>query len=254
MTHDTAVVLFSGGQDSTTCLFLALRDYARVYPLSINYGQRHLIELEAAKAVLNSARAYYPDTLGRQRVIDLPARTLLGKSPLVNSMYDVEEYDGPDALPGGVENTFVPMRNALFGVLAANLAVVVGAKTIIMGVSQEDFGGYPDCRATFLGSLNVMIMEALGARVGGEAPRVVAPLIDKSKKETVEMAVDLPGCWGALAYTHTCYHGEYPPNPRNHASILRARGFHEAGRPDPLIERAIAEGKLPATYPRDGLL
>ena len=243
------VLSLSGGQDSTTCLYLAREAGAEVHALTVHYGQRHALEIGAAKRVAAMADAYSHELLHLTNI-------LKGTSPLVSTS-PLEQYAGHQHLPGGIEKTFVPMRNAFFLTLAANRAVVLKADYIIVGVSEEDYGGYPDCREAFLGSAEAMIGEALGESVESY-PRIYAPLLHLNKCETVRLAKELPGClyatesmkaaglpYGAIAYTHTAYDGQYPPTGHDHATLLRAKGFEEAGEPDPLVLRAHAGGLMP---------
>lgn len=228
------LVIFSGGQDSTTCLYYSLAQSpagaAGVRALSINYGQKHLVELASAVAVTDLAGVEH-------ETVDLPIGALRSTSPLVDHAREVEQYPDEASLPGGVEDTFVPFRNLLFLVVAANHALHHGCDRIMIGVSQEDFGGYPDCREPFLVAAQVALNEA----IGGREVMIEAPLLSRSKRETVELAAALPGCMDALALSHTCYRGDYPPCGKCHACILRAKGFSEAGVPDPIfrmVERA----------------
>lgn len=233
-----SLVIFSGGQDSTTCLYYARQNSETVVALSFNYDQRHSRELESAKKIAQLAGVDH-------HILTLPKFS--GSSPLTNPSVEVGHYDSVSEMPGGIEPTFVPGRNMVFLAHAAGVACALGCDSIVIGVSQEDFGGYPDCRIEFITAMQAAISAAVGKTI-----TIDAPLIDKTKKETVILATSLHGCMEALAYSHTCYDGEYPPNPKNHASILRARGFHEAGVSDPLIVRAITEGLLPPDYPPTG--
>ena len=224
-----ALVVLSGGQDSTTCLFWARTKFDEVHAITFDYGQRHRAEVEAAKRIARMAK------VASHEVVKVPD-ILLGTSPLVNSAQSVEEYADAQSLPGGIEKTFVPMRNTLFLTIAANRAVVLGCSDIITGVGQEDFGGYPDCREAFLFMLQKTFQESLR---GVAEVNLVAPLLYLIKKETVELACELGvECLDALAYTHTCYKGEYPPCGHCHACLLRQKGFDEAGIADPLIVRS----------------
>jgi 7-cyano-7-deazaguanine synthase len=139
------------------------------------------------------------------------------------------------------------MRNQLFLTLAANRAYVLGCNTLITGVGQEDFGGYPDCRQVFIDSF--IQTSSFGTFTGTqgelETLRVLTPLMDLSKKQTIKLALNIERCYEALALTHTAYDGAYPPTGSDHATLLRAKGFEEAGIPDPLILRAHYEGLLP---------
>lgn len=234
--HKRSLVVLSGGQDSTTCLFLAARDSEEVLAVTFAYGQRHSIEVNAALSVYRIASILAADQAAflTHEVVEL-GPILRGTSPLVSAA-PVEEYADAGSLPGGIEKTFVPMRNALFTVLAYNRAVVDGCDAVYLGVSQEDYGGYPDCRASFIGAMAHACEEAIGE--SAFAPRLVTPLLYLTKAQTVTLSSSLPGCRSALAYSHTCYQGVYPPCGRCHACLLRAKGFAEAGEDDPLIVRA----------------
>ncbi|WP_174832602.1 7-cyano-7-deazaguanine synthase, partial [Staphylococcus aureus] len=171
---------------------------------------------------------------------------LKSTSPLVSGNA-LEQYESHKVLPGGIEKTFVPMRNQLFLTIAANRAYALGCKVVVTGVCQEDFGGYPDCRQKFINSLKEAT--ALGSYNDGlndpNALQFYTPLMNLTKAETVEMAMELPGCYGMLAYTHTSYDGQFPPTGKDHATLLRAKGFEEADWPDPLVIRAWRLGLMP---------
>jgi 7-cyano-7-deazaguanine synthase len=232
---NAAVVLLSGGQDSTTCLYLAMERWGKeqVVPLSIFYGQKHYCEIGAARTIVERA-----GLLDRYEVIHLPDGVLHSTSPLVDHQTKVAQYDSSEVLPGGLEATFVPLRNLLFLTLAANRARHLAARYVVTGVSQEDFGGYPDCRDQFLLATEHAIHEALD----DPTIRIWAPLLHLSKAASVLAARKVAGCWDALAYSHTCYNGVYPPCGHCHACLLRERGFQQAGFVDPLLERASREG------------
>jgi 6-pyruvoyltetrahydropterin/6-carboxytetrahydropterin synthase len=134
-----------------------------------------------------------------------------------------------------IEKTFVPMRNMLFLTLAMNRAVVLGCDAVVTGICQEDNANYPDCTEAFRETFEIAANVGLGNYVRGSKEIVVlAPLMDLSKKDTVLLANSLDGCMNALAYSHTSYDGKYPPIDMNHANVLRAKGFEDAGLPDPL--------------------
>lgn len=219
-----AVVLFSGGQDSTTCLYWAKQQFASVTALSFDYNQRHRLELESAKQIAALA--------GVDHEIINMGSIFAGLSPLTDHSRKVEEYDSAQTLPGGLEQTFVPGRNILFLSVAANRAYVIGGSDIVIGVSQEDYGGYPDCRKEFVTSMQQTLSAGLGKEV-----RIHTPLLNLSKKQTVELALDLNGCMDALAHSTTCYNGAFPPCGTCHSCLLRARGFDESGHKDPLLHR-----------------
>lgn len=219
------MVVLSGGQDSVTCLYWALANSQEVVALTFDYGQRHRRELECAARI--AARAGVS-----QQVVALGS-LFAGDSPLTDLSRPVEHYQSADTLPGGLEATFVPGRNMLFLAVAANRAYVAGCDSLVIGVSQEDYGGYPDCRDSFIKSMEQTIALAMDRRIVIETP-----LINLNKRATVELAAELDGCWQALADSHTCYEGLHPPCGACHSCLLRQRGFAEAGRIDPLLEAA----------------
>lgn len=240
---DKALVILSGGQDSTTCLFWAKMHYKEVHAVTFYYGQRHGREIGAALAVGERAG------VRTHEVVTLPADVLQGTSPLTDPDAVLEQYENAEQMEAVIgnrrETTFVPMRNALFLTIAANRAELLGAD-LITGVCQMDNANYDDCRLTFIEAAEDYINKALGHdHRGTRRIKVLTPLMFRSKAETVKMAYDMPnGCWEALAYSHTCYAGKYPPTDKNHANVLRAAGFAEAGLPDPLVLRAYAEGLM----------
>ncbi len=234
-----AVVVLSGGQDSTTCLYWALREFGREHTaaLSFAYGQRHVVELEAARDVARLARVEHAvlpiDTfgaLGGNALTDasVPVPT---RPDLVPGTDPPEEPTARAEPPSALPATFVPGRNLVFLTFAAAWAYRRGAPNLVTGVAQTDYSGYPDCREATIRALE----QAL--RLGMEFDvRIHTPLMHRSKRQTVELAREL-GAWEALAYTHTCYNGARPPCGTCAACELRARGFREAGLPDPLLER-----------------
>lgn len=234
-----AMIVLSGGQDSATCAFFARELGYELHAVTIDYGQRHQRELLAAeligKLVGAKTHEYIYTGLG----------ILTSTSPLVDSTQALEQYEDHASLPGGIEKTFVPLRNQMFLTMAANRAVARGCSVIITGVCQEDFGGYPDCRRTFISALE----KATNLSLEGAIPEpleFLTPLMYLTKAKAVELAMGLPGCYAALAWTHTAYDGVYPPAGKDHASLLRAKGFEEAGVPDPLVLRAVLEGHMDA--------
>lgn|SRR5574337_690552 len=233
-----AMVVLSGGQDSTTVLFWARQNYDEIHAVTFDYGQRHRLEIEAAKKVAQMAG------VASHEIIELPG-VLKSASPLTSDN-ELERYDDfkqmDEVIGNRVELTFVPLRNPFFFVLAANRAVAMGCMTLVTGICQEDNANYPDCRDKFRDVFQFSINLALG--LDGDFC-IEAPLMYRSKKDTVLFARTIPGCWEALAYTHTSYDGQYPPTDMNHANVLRAHGFEEAGFPDPLVLRAHAEGLMP---------
>lgn len=211
-----AVVVLSGGQDSATCLYWALEKFASVEALTFDYGQRHRIELDCAVKVAEHAGVAHT-------MLPIDTFAALGGNALTDS--DIRVQDAPDV---GLPNTFVPGRNLVFLTFAAAFAWPRGIADLVTGVAQTDYSGYPDCRQETLDALR----EALN--LGMERNFTIhAPLMNLSKKETVELARDLDAI-DVMALTHTCYNGRRPPCGECPACRLRAKGFHEAGIADPL--------------------
>lgn len=236
-----ALVVLSGGQDSSTCLALALAGayFNEVHAITFDYGQRHRAEIEAARNMISTVHRL----VASWELIQLPPGVLAGTSPLVNPEASVERYTDAASLPRGLEKTFVPMRNALFLTVAANRAVAISGGEevhIYTGVSQEDYGGYPDCREEFIVAQEFAIQKALD---DPELPRIAicTPLMYRSKAETVAIAESLAHGRALNALSHTCYNGEVPPCGKCHACLLREKGYAIAGVRDPLLERLEME-------------
>jgi len=218
---DSALVVLSGGQDSTTCLYWAIDRYgaANVSAITFDYGQRHRIELECARKIAEQAGVL-------QACLPVDTFSALGGNALTDTEIDVASV--PDT-ESGLPNTFVPGRNIIFLTYAAAWAWPRNIGNIVTGVGQTDFSDYPDCREETIRSVQQSL------RLGMESDiDIHAPLMHLSKKETVELARDL-GALDAMALTHTCYNGQRPPCGRCPACQLRARGFAEAGISDPLL-------------------
>jgi 7-cyano-7-deazaguanine synthase len=217
----TALVVLSGGQDSTTCLYWALRAFERVETVTFDYGQRHRIELDCARKIAELAGV-------PNRVLPIDTFKALGGNALTDDSVAVRhEPDEQTNLP----NTFVPGRNLIFLTFAAAHAYQRGIEHLVTGVCETDYSGYPDCRQRTIEALQQAI------RLGMESQLTIhTPLMRLSKKATVELAREV-GALEALAYSHTCYEGQQPPCGQCPACQLRAKGFAEAGIADPLVER-----------------
>ncbi len=199
---DTALVLFSGGQDSTTCLAWALERYTRVETIGFDYGQRHAIELTVRPAVLAQMRTLKPawnERLGEDHLVDL---SLIGKLSDTALTSDVAIAMQDNGLP----NTFVPGRNLLFMTVAATVAYRRGLNVLVGGMCETDFSGYPDCRDDTMKALQVALNLGMATRL-----KLETPLMWIDKRETWQLAHD---CGGQRLVdlirtdTHTCYLGE----------------------------------------------
>jgi 7-cyano-7-deazaguanine synthase len=202
LSTDAALVLFSGGQDSTTCLAWALQRYTRVETLGFDYGQRHAIELTVRPNILQAIRTLDPGwaaRLGEDHVLDL---SVLGDVSETALTRDSEITMQADGLP----NTFVPGRNLLFLTLAAALAYRRGIRVLVGGMCETDYSGYPDCRDETLRALQSALRLGMNTEL-----TIEAPLMWLDKSATWQLADQLGGM--ALidlirAETHTCYLGE----------------------------------------------
>jgi len=198
---DAALVLFSGGQDSTTCLACALERYGRVETVAFDYGQRHHIELECrttVRAELQSAFPTWAERLGEDHLIDLGFLSVLGETAMTHEM-EIEMADN------GLPTTFVPARNLAFLTAAAALAYRRGMDVLVGGMCETDYSGYPDCRRATLDAQE----QALS--LGMDRPiKIETPLMDLDKAATWGLAETLGGETLVdliIEHTHTCYRG-----------------------------------------------
>ena len=221
MSTAKALVVLSGGQDSTTCLYWALDvfGHGNVSALTFDYGQRHRIELDCAADVAAAAGVDH-------EVLPIDTFAAMGGNALTDDIDVDNEVDADTGLP----NTFVPGRNVIFLSFAAAWAWQRDIAHVVTGVAQTDYSGYPDCRESTIRSLEQTLRLAMESNV-----ELHTPLMHLSKKETVELAASL-GAIDAMALTHTCYNGQRPPCGECPACILRAQGFAAAGIRDPLLD------------------
>lgn len=219
---ERALVILSGGQDSTTCLYWAIRRFGPqdVQSITFDYGQRHRIEIECARRVAEGARVPHA-------VLPIDTFAAIGGDALTDDRVDVP---GADARSDSLPATFVPGRNLVFLTYAAAYAWRREIRHLVTGVAQTDYSGYPDCRRETIDAVERSLQLGLERDF-----RIHTPLSDLSKKQTVLLAREL-GALDALALTHTCYRGARPPCGRCAACELRAKGFAEAGIRDPLLE------------------
>ena len=217
-----AVVLYSGGLDSTTCMAIACDQGFEIYALSFDYGQRHTIELE-------KARKYAPLIGAKEHmVVDVDLRKMGGSALTAN--IDVPKGGiVADAIP----ITYVPARNTIFLSLALGWAEVLGAADIYIGVNALDYSGYPDCRPEFIQAFEQMANLATKAGVEGHPYHIHTPLIDLTKAQIIQQGL-------ALGVDYRLTHSCYDPTPeglscgRCDSCRLRLKGFAEAGQEDPI--------------------
>src|SRR5215472_13514380 len=224
-----AVVLLSGGIDSTTTLAIAITQGYEAHGLSFDYGQRHQIETEAARRVADSLGAK------EHRLAKIDMR-IFGGSALTDNL-DVPKKRSEKEMAQGIPITYVPARNTIFLAYALAWAEVISASDIFLGVNAIDYSGYPDCRPEFIKAFETLAN--LGTKAGGEGRhfQIRTPLIKFSKAEIIRKAVDLAI---DLSLTHSCY----DPTPEGLACgqcdscLLRLKGFREAGLKDPIAYAA----------------
>lgn len=220
-----AIVLSSGGLDSTTAMAVARQEGYEIYSLSFRYGQRHALELEAAERVAKALGAE------EHLVVDMDLARI-GGSALTDDL-DVPKARTDEAMKQGIPVTYVPGRNTIFLSYALAWAEVIGASDIFIGVNAVDYSGYPDCRPEYIEAFEHLANLATKAGVEGQMPmRIRAPLIQMTKAEIIQKGMEL-----GVDYrmTHSCY----DPSPEGKACgycdscLLRKRGFREAGVADP---------------------
>jgi 7-cyano-7-deazaguanine synthase len=221
-----AVVLLSGGLDSYTAAAIATVQRFSLFALTVHYGQRHAHEMEAARAV---ARA-----LGVERHLELEVDLrAIGGSSLTS---DAAVPRDRDLQAADIPSTYVPARNTIFLSLALGWAEVLGAHDIVIGVNALDYSGYPDCRPEFIAAFERLADLATRAGVEGDRFRIHTPLITLSKADIIRRGLALGLDYGL---THSCYDPSPDGRPcgRCDSCVLRAKGFREAGTPDPLLLR-----------------
>ncbi|MBS3947765.1 MAG: 7-cyano-7-deazaguanine synthase QueC [Dethiobacter sp.] len=219
-----AVVVLSGGLDSTTCMALAQAAGEEIFPLTFSYGQRHAAELEAAGKVA----AFY-SAADRHKVIDLTG--LLFGSALTDAGKEIPLGRSETEIGQGIPSTYVPARNTVFLALALAQAEPLGAVAIYIGVNALDFSGYPDCRPDYIRAFQEVINKGTAAGVEGRGIRLDTPLVNLTKAELIKSGMEL----GAPYHlTYTCYQGTVPSCGVCEACLLRLKGFREAGLVDPI--------------------
>jgi 7-cyano-7-deazaguanine synthase len=220
--------LLSGGLDSATAAALARRDGWELFALTVRYGQVHDAELEAARRVASSLGV----TRHQELAVDLGA--FGGSALLGEGAVPKDRLLDPQGEASSIPATYVPARNSVLLALALAWAEVVDAERIVIGVNAVDYSGYPDCRPEFIAAFEYMASLATRAGVEGRPLRVWTPLQDLTKAGVIRLGLELGLDYGL---THSCYDPglEGRPCGRCDSCQLRARGFAEAGVPDPLL-------------------
>jgi 7-cyano-7-deazaguanine synthase len=222
-----AVVLLSGGLDSTTALAIARSQGFDCHALTVRYGQLHAVELDAARRVAAALGARQHQVLA----LDLAP---LARSALTSADVAVPKDRSLAEIgaPGDVPSTYVPARNTVLLSLALAWAETLGARDIFLGVNVLDASGYPDCRPEFVRSFEQTAALALKRGVEGDPVAIRTPLLDLTKADIVRLGVELDA---PLALTWSCYRGGDGPCGTCDSCVLRAKGFAEAGVADPAL-------------------
>lgn len=220
-----AVCLLSGGLDSTTTLAFAQRDGYQCYALSFDYGQRHSVELDAARRVAQALGA------AQHKIAHIDLR-LFGGSALTSALA-VPKHRPAAEMSRGIPVTYVPARNTIFLSFALAYAEVTGANDIFIGVNAVDYSGYPDCRPEFIEAFQTLANLATKAGVEGRRIRIHTPLIRLSKPEIIRLASELSV---DFSLTHSCYDPRPDGRPCGvcDSCLIRLAGFRVAGLTDPL--------------------
>jgi len=221
-----AVVLLSGGLDSTTTSAIALADGFEVYALSFDYGQRHAVELEAAKRVVELLK------LSGHVVVPIDLR-VFGGSALTSDIAVPKDRSTKTMGNGEIPITYVPARNTIFLSLALAYAEVIGARDIFIGVNALDYSGYPDCRPEYIAAFETMANLATKSGVEGASRiRIHTPLIELSKADIIKKGIELGVDY---AITLSCYDPDMTGAACGHCDscLLRKKGFEESGVTDP---------------------
>ena len=224
-----AVVLLSGGLDSATCLAWACREGYSAHALTVDYGQRHAVEVERAAVVAQRLGA------ASHRILTIDLSFLAG-SALTDRTVAVPKAQSRAAMGSGIPPTYVPARNTVLLALAMAWSESLGGRDVVIGVNAVDYSGYPDCRAAFLRAFETLAGLGTKAGVEGETWRIHAPLVELSKAEIVRRAV----AWGVpFAATISCYDPDPAGAPCGacDACLIRASGFREAGVQDRELDR-----------------
>lgn len=225
-----AIILLSGGLDSTTVLAHAKSEGFEPYALSFRYGQRHVVELQAAKRVAEA------QGVEDHVVCDIDLR-IFGGSALTADV-DVPKHDSADQVEENIPVTYVPARNTVFLSFALAYAEVVGSTDIFIGVNALDYSGYPDCRLEYIEAFEAMANLATRAGVEGGVIKIHTPLMDKTKGEIVQMGLALGVDYGL---TSSCYDPDAVGRSCGHCDscLLRLKGFADAGSQDPITYQVV---------------
>ncbi|MDD8020127.1 MAG: 7-cyano-7-deazaguanine synthase QueC [Acidobacteriota bacterium] len=227
------VVLFSGGIDSTTALYWALKQYQKVQPVIFDYGQRHRVEIKMAKKTCQR--------LGLEPKIIKTDLRQIGGSALTDEKIRVPGFKKIEEIKEGLPVTYVPFRNGIFISLAAALAETLGIGHLVCGFNVIDSPNYPDTTSSFVRAMEKATNEGTGARLKEKKLRIITPFLKMKKSDIIRLGLSLGTDY---SYSVSCYSGQEIPCGQCSSCLLRARAWQEAGQEDHLLLRLKKEGKI----------
>jgi len=233
MKKEKAVVLFSGGIDSTTALYWARKGFASVYALVVNYSQRHSIEVDMAHKIAAQLQV-------ETQVIQFPLKDIVF-SALIDKEKEIPESLAASKNEAGIPLTYVPFRNGIFLSLAAAFAESREIFHLVTGFNLIDTPDYPDTTEAFTKKMEAAINQGTSAAITGKTFKIHTPLIGKSKKEIIRMGLELGADY---SYSISCYRGDEVPCLRCPSCDIRSSAFKQLNKEDPLITRLKKEGRL----------
>jgi 7-cyano-7-deazaguanine synthase len=233
MKKKDAVILFSGGLDSTTALYWARKNFSKVFALIFDYSQKHNIEVDMAKKIAKNLGVDY-------QVIDFPLKHIV-YSALIDGEKEIPESLTKAKDKDGVPFTYVPFRNGIFLSLAAAFAESRKISDIVTGFNLIDTPDYPDTTKEFTGKMEAAINQGTSASITGKQFKIHTPLIARGKKEIIELGIELQADY---SYSISCYRGREMPCLRCPSCDIRSRAFAKLDMEDPLITRLKREGEI----------
>ncbi len=227
-----ALLIYSGGLDSTTCLFWALDEFDEVETITFNYNQRHNIELEYSKETLKLAKKIKNKEIKSHNFsIDL---SQIGGSALTDKSLDIPKNRAEAEIESGIPITYVPFRNGIFLSISAALAEKQDITNIIGGWNMLDYSGYPDCRDDFLNTFEKAVNFGTKRAQEGKPFKILTPLIEMTKADIIKFGKSHQADY---SYSYSCYNGEKEPCGECDACLLRKKGFQGAGFSDDFLVR-----------------
>ncbi|MCX6584269.1 MAG: 7-cyano-7-deazaguanine synthase QueC [Candidatus Aminicenantes bacterium] len=233
MKNEKAVILFSGGLDSTTTLYWAKKFFREVFALMVNYSQRHSIETQMAQKVAKHLKV-------EAHLIEFPLKNIV-YSALIDTDKEIPDSLAASKNEAGVPFTYVPFRNGIFLSLAAAFAESRQIFNIVTGFNRVDTPDYPDTTESFTKKMEDAINQGTSASITGREFKIHTPLITKSKKEIIQWGLELGADY---SYSVSCYRGEEIPCLKCPSCDIRDNAFKQLNMEDPLITRLKKEGKL----------